>query len=430
MEALPRSERSRLLYQEALRLIPGGVNSPVRAFKPYPIFVLSARGSRISDVDGNEYIDYVMGYGANLFGHSPEWLVERISRAAERGILYGMPTEAEVELARKIKSAVPSVDMVRLVNTGTEATMSAVRLARGYTGRDYIVKFRGCFHGSHDSVLVSPGSGAAGIPSHAGVLRDTASKTLVAEYNDPEGLEKIMRIYGDRVAGIIVEPVAANMGVIPPEEGFLRACREACDKYGCVLIFDEVVTGFRIARGGAQERFGIRADIVALGKALGSGAPIAAYAGREDIMSLAAPQGPVYQAGTYSGNPLSVAAALATLEEIERLGDSLYTKLRKYASAVEEEALRASESMRLSLWVNRFESMLQIFMIKGPVRSYREAVSCDLGAYSRLHRELLKRGVFAPPSQLEVWFVSHAHSDRDLGETLSSVREALRRLAS
>lgn len=429
MEAPPRSERSRLLYQEALKLIPGGVNSPVRAFKPYPIFVSSARGSRISDVDGNEYIDYVMGYGANLFGHSPEWLVERISRAAERGLLYGMPTEAEVELARRIRSMVPNVDMVRLVNTGTEATMSAVRLARGYTGRGYIVKFRGCFHGSHDSVLVSPGSGAAGVPSHAGVLRDTASKTLVAEYNDPEGLEKIMRIYGDKVAGIIVEPVAANMGVIPPVEGFLRACREACDMYGCVLIFDEVVTGFRIAKGGAQEYFGIRADIVTLGKALGSGVPIAAYAGRRDIMSLVAPQGPVYQAGTYSGNPLSAAAALAVLEEIERLGDALYTRLRRYASALEDEVLRIAGSGRLNIWVNRFESMLQIFTTRGPVRSYREASSCDLGAYSRLHRELLARGVFAPPSQLEAWFVSYSHSDRDLEETLAAVGEALRRIA-
>lgn len=423
-----RTDGSRELFERALRVIPGGVNSPVRAFKPYPIFISRARGSRVYDVDGNEYIDYVMGYGANLFGHSPPWLVKRVSEVLDRGILYGMPTEAEVRLAEKLSSMVPNAEMVRLVNTGTEATMSAIRLARGYTGRDYIVKFRGCFHGSHDYVLVAPGSGASGVPSHLGVLRDAAAKTLVVEYNDVEGLERVMRSYGEQVAAIIVEPVAANMGLVPPEPGFLEACRELCNSYGCLLIFDEVVTGFRISPGGAQSYFGVRADIVALGKALGSGFPIAAYAGRRDIMEYVAPAGRVYQAGTYSGNPVSVAAALATLEAIEGEGGRLYSWLRRFASEIEEEASRIIGERGLEAHVNRFEGMLQIFMARGPVKSYQDASRSDLKRYGELHRELMVRGVFIPPSQMETWFPSYAHTDEDLARTLEALREALRRV--
>lgn len=425
----PGTGRSRELYERALRIMPGGVNSPVRAFKPYPIFIARASGSRIYDADGNSYIDYVMGYGANLFGHSPDWLVRRISETLWRGILYGMPTEAEVILAEKLIKTIPNIGMIRLVNTGTEATMSAIRLARGYTERDYVVKFRGCFHGSHDYVLVSPGSGAAGIPSHKGVLRDAAAKTLVAEYNDVDGLEKIMRVHGDSVAAIILEPVAANMGLVAPDPEFLRASRELCNTYGCLLIFDEVVTGFRIAPGGAQEYFGIRADIITIGKALGSGFPIAAYASRKEIMELVAPSGPVYQAGTYSGNPVSVTAAIATLDMIEREGGRIYAWLRKIASEVEEEVSRVISKRGLNAHVNRFEGMLQIFMSRGHVRNYSDAVRSDVKSYSELHQGLLKRGIFIPPSQFEVWFPSYAHTDEDLSKTLEAVREALGRIS-
>jgi len=422
------TEDSRALYERALRVMPGGVNSPVRAFKPYPIFISRARGSKVYDVDGNQYIDYVMGYGANLFGHSPSWLVERITRILGDGVLYGMPTEAEVRLAEKLVSIVPNIEMVRLVNTGTEATMSAIRLARGYTGRDYIAKFRGCFHGSHDYVLVSPGSGASEIPSHLGVLRDAAAKTLVVEYNDVEGLERVMKIYGESVAAIIVEPVAANMGLVPPEPGFLEACRELCDRYGCLLIFDEVVTGFRISPGGAQRYFGVRADIVTMGKALGSGFPIAAYAGRRDVMRYIAPEGRVYQAGTYSGNPVSVAAALATLEYIEAEGDKIYSWLRKIASEIEGEAEGVIAERGLEAHVNRFEGMLQIFMTRGPVKSYEDVSRSDLKRYSEFHRELMRRGIFIPPSQMETWFPSYAHAEEDLGVTVEAVRESLKRV--
>jgi glutamate-1-semialdehyde 2,1-aminomutase len=422
----PYTERSRILYERASRVMPGGVNSPVRAFKPYPVFVSRAKGSKVYDVDGNTYIDYVMGYGANLFGHSPNWLVKRISEILEEGILYGMPTEAEVRLAEKIVSMVPNIDMVRLVNTGTEATMSAIRLARGYTGRDYIVKFRGCFHGSHDYVLVSPGSGASGLPSHLGVLKDAAAKTLVAEYNDVEGLEKVMKKYRESVAAVIVEPVAANMGLVPPEPGFLEACRELCDRYGCLLIFDEVVTAFRISPGGAQKYFRVRADIVTMGKAMGSGFPIAAYAGRRDIMRHVAPEGRVYQAGTYSGNPVSVAAAIATLEYIEGEGDKIYGWLRKIASEIEDEASKLIGERGLEAYVNRFEGLLQIFMTRGPVRNYADASRSDLKRYWSFHRELMRRGVFIPPSQMETWFPSYAHTEEDLGLTIDAVKEALR----
>lgn len=424
-----RTERSRELYDKALKLIPGGVNSPVRAFKPYPVFIARARESRVYDVDGNSYIDYVMGYGANLFGHSPEWLVKKISEILWNGILYGMPTEAEVILAEKLVRVIPNIEMVRLVNTGTEATMSVIRLARGYTEREYIVKFRGCFHGSHDYVLVSPGSGAAGIPSHKGVLRDAAAKTLVAEYNDSEGLEKVMRVYGDSVAAIILEPVAANMGLIPPDTEFLKTARELCNTYGCLLIFDEIVTGFRIAPGGAQEFFGVKADLVTLGKALGSGFPIAAYAGGKKIMELIAPSGPVYQAGTYSGNPVSVAAAIATLDAVEREGGKIYSRLRKIAFEIEEEAVRVISERGINASVNRFEGMLQIFMSRGPVRNYSDVLKSNTKLYSEFHLELMKRGVFIPPSQFETWFPSYAHTDEDLSITIETVREALRRIS-
>ncbi len=421
--------KSRELYERALGVIPGGVNSPVRAFKPYPLFAARASGSRFYDADGNSYVDYVMGYGANLFGHSPEWLVKRISDALWSGILYGMPTEAEVILAEKLVKMIPNIGMVRLVNTGTEASMSAIRLARGYTEREYIVKFRGCFHGSHDYVLVAPGSGAAGVPSHKGVLRDAASKTLVVEYNDAEELERIMRIHGDSVAAIIMEPVAANMGLVPPDPGFLKASRELCNTYGCLLIFDEVVTGFRIAVGGAQEYFGIKADLIAIGKAMGSGFPIAAYAGDKRIMEMVAPSGPVYQAGTYSGNPISVAAAIATLETIEREGSRIYSRLRRIASEIEREAVGIIDRRGIDAHVNRFEGLLQIFMTRGPVKSYRDVVRSNTKAYGELHLELIRRGIFIPPSQFETWFPSYAHTDEDLSVTLEAIREALGRIS-
>ncbi|PNV77158.1 MAG: glutamate-1-semialdehyde-2,1-aminomutase, partial [Thermoproteota archaeon] len=408
----------------AKKHIPGGVNSPVRAFEPNPFFVREAKGARIYDVDGREYVDYVMGYGPLLFGHANERIISRVKEAIERGTLYGAPTEAEVELAKRIKRFYPSIEMVRLVNSGTEATMHAIRLARGFTGRKKIIKFEGCFHGSHDSVLVKAGSGALtfGVPSSSGVLEDAAKHTLVSRYNDINMTEEIARKNRDDLAAIIVEPVMANSGLIPPDMEFLRGLRGIADELGCVLIFDEVVTGFRLAPGGAQEYYGIRADLTTLGKVLGGGFPIAAFGGREEIMRNISPSGKVYQAGTFSGNPVSVAAALAVTEMIN---NEVYLRLREYGRKLVSAIKEIIEERNLRATVNHVESMFQIFFAER-VGTYEEALSSDRERFANYFRKMLEKGVFVPPSQFETCFISTAHSDEEMRITIEAVDDALK----
>jgi len=415
---------SKILFEEAKKHIPGGVNSPVRAFEPNPFFVKRAKGARIYDVDGREYVDYVMGYGPLLFGHADDRIINRVKEAVENGTLYGAPTEAEVELARRIKRFYPSVEMVRLVNSGTEATMHAIRLARGFTGRKKIIKFEGCFHGSHDSVLVKAGSGALtfGVPSSSGVLEETAKHTLVSRYNDIRMTEEIARKNGDDLAAIIVEPVMANSGLIPPDIDFLRGLRRIADELGCVLIFDEVVTGFRLSPGGAQEYYGVRADLTTLGKVLGGGFPIAAFGGREEIMRNISPSGRVYQAGTFSGNPVSVAAALAVTEMIN---DEVYSYLRSYGRRLVSAVRDIIEDRNLRATVNHVESMFQIFFTD-KVGTYEEALSSDLAKFRAYFRKMLEKGVFIPPSQFETCFISTAHSDEEMEITVEALDEALK----
>ena len=415
--------RSRTLFDEARKHIPGGVNSPVRAFEPYPFFVREAKGAKIYDVDGKGYVDYVMGYGPLLFGHANERIISRVKEVLEKGTLYGAPTEAEVELAKRIKRFYPSIEMVRLVNSGSEATMHAIRLARGFTGRRKIIKFEGCFHGSHDSVLVKAGSGALtfGIPSSSGVLEDTAKHTLISRYNDINMTEEIAMKNRDDLAAIIVEPVMANSGLIPPDMEFLRGLRGIADELGCVLIFDEVVTGFRLAPGGAQEYYGIKADLTTLGKVLGGGFPIAAFGGREEIMRNISPLGRVYQAGTFSGNPISVAAALAVTEMIN---NEVYLYLRNYGKRLVSAIKDMIEDRNLKATVNHVESMFQIFFTER-ARTYEEALSSDLGKFTNYFRKMIEKGVFIPPSQFETCFISTAHSEDEMRITVEAIDEAL-----
>lgn len=365
-----------------------------------------------------------MGYGPLLFGHANERIINRVKEAVERGTLYGAPTEEEVELARRIKKFYPSIEMVRLVNSGTEATMHAIRLARGFTGRRKIIKFEGCFHGSHDSVLVKAGSGALtfGIPSSSGVLEDTARHTLVSRYNDISLTEDIARKNRDDLAAIIVEPVMANSGLIPPDMEFLRGLRSIADELGCVLIFDEVVTGFRLSPGGAQEYYGVKADLTTLGKVLGGGFPIAAFGGREEIMRNISPSGRIYQAGTFSGNPVSVAAALAVTEMIN---EGIYSYLRDYGKKLVSAIRDIIDDRNLKATVNHVESMFQIFFTDR-VRTYEEALSSDLKKFRTYFMKMLEKGIFIPPSQFETCFISTAHSDEEMKITIEALDEALK----
>ncbi|MCX8192526.1 MAG: glutamate-1-semialdehyde 2,1-aminomutase [Nitrososphaeria archaeon] len=420
---------SRELYERAKKLIPGGVNSPVRAYDPYPFFVKRAEGSKIYDVDGHEYIDYVMGYGALLLGHSPREVVSALRDAVEDGLLYGAPTEDEVLLAERIHKLYPSIEMVRLTNTGLEATMHAIRLARGYSGKRKILKFEGCYHGAHDTLLVKAGSGALtfGIPSSLGVLEDLAKHTLVSRYNDIELTEKIVKENKDDLAAIIVEPVAVNVGLIKPKIEFLRSLRELADDVDAVLIFDEVVTGFRLAPGGAQEYYNIRADLTTLGKALGGGLPISAFGGREEIMKNLSPLGKVYQAGTYSGNPLSTRAALAVLKYIEG-NRHLYNEMKLKVEKICKEVLEFIEDKKLEATITYLESMFQIFFTSREIYNYEDVKTSDINKFKTYFHNLLKSGVFIPPSQFETCFMSTAHTHRDVEETIHSIENSLMKL--
>jgi glutamate-1-semialdehyde 2,1-aminomutase len=408
------------LYRRALELIPGGVNSPVRAMRAVrldePFFVRSARGAYLEDVDGNRYLDWVMSWGPLLFGHADDETVAAVRAAAGLGTSFGAPTEAEVELAAEIVDAVSSVEKVRLVSSGTEAAMSAVRLARAFTSRDRIIKFAGCYHGHADALLASAGSGVAtlGIPSSPGVPSATTSHTIVCPYNDLDAVAAAVAQYGEGLAAIIVEPVAGNMGVVPPQPGFLETLRTLCDASGALLVFDEVITGFRVARGGAQERYGVTPDLTILGKIVGGGLPLAAFGGSAEIMDRLAPAGDVYQAGTLSGNPLATAAGLAVLR---RLHDpEVYEEL-------ERRSARLEEGLAAHGRVQRVGAMATLFMTDDPVRDFDDAQRCDTERYAALFRHLLARGIYVAPSQFEAMFISLAHDDEEIDRTIEAIAE-------
>ncbi|GAB6946297.1 glutamate-1-semialdehyde 2,1-aminomutase [Vulcanisaeta sp. JCM 16161] len=418
------SESSKL-YEEAQGVLVGGVNSPVRAaIKPYPFFVREGKGPYIFTVDGQRLIDYVLGYGPLILGHAPEPVVKRIVDYVGRGWLYGAPTEIEVALAKKIVSHFPSIKKVRFVNSGGEAVATAIRLARGYTKRRKILKFEGCYHGAVDYVLVKAGSAAAhfGAPSSAGVPEDVAKLTLVARYNDLDSVERIMRSEGDDVAAIIVEPVMANYGVIPPKEGFLKGLREIADRYGALLILDEVVTGYRLGLGGAQRYYGVSADITTLGKIIGGGFPVGAVGARDEIMDLLSPRGPVFNAGTFNGHPISMIAGLATIEVLETTNayDIAISASRRLAEGLSDVLGR----LGIDHVVNWAPTMLQVFFTKGEVIDHETASKSDTKLYLRLHEELLRRGVFIAPSQFEAVFTSSSHTNDIIEETLRQVEDS------
>jgi glutamate-1-semialdehyde 2,1-aminomutase len=412
------------LWSRARRFIPGGVNSPVRAMRAVgldePLFVRRAAGAELETVDGSRYLDWVMSWGPLLFGHADPETVAAVVAAAEDGTSFGAATEAEVELAAEIADAVPSVERVRLVSSGTEAAMSAIRLARGFTRRDRVLKFAGCYHGHADALLASAGSGLAtfGIPSTPGVPTGAARDTIVCAYNDLDGAAAAVARYGEGLACVIVEPVAGNMGVVPPAPGFLEGLRRVCDASGALLVFDEVISGFRVARGGAQERYGVLPDLTVLGKIVGGGLPLAAFGGRAEVMDRLAPAGDVYQAGTLSGNPLATAAGLSVLRRLR--DDAVYDELERLGARLEEGLSPFGR-------VQRVGAMLTLFCHEGPVRDYDAAAASDTDRYAALFRHLLERGIYVAPSQFEAVFVSVAHTDADVDRTVEAVAEFARR---
>ena len=404
------------LFERAQRHIPGGVNSPVRAFGAVggtPRFAVKGDGASLEDADGVRYVDLCQSWGALLFGHARKEIVEAAVEAASRGTSFGVPTEAEVQLAERIVSMVPSVEQVRLVSSGTEAAMSAIRLARAATGKDTLIKLEGCYHGHSDALLARAGSGVAtfGIPGSPGVTPGAARDTIVAPFNDLDEIESLFEANADTVAALIVEPVPANMGVVPPDDGYLEGLRMICDEHDALLIFDEVITGFRIARGGAQERFGVTPDLTILGKVMGGGFPCAAFGGRGDLMQQLAPVGPVYQAGTLSGNPVAVAAGLAALELIDR--DDPYPMLEKTAEDLEAGLSFAFDANRIDATINREGSLLSVFFTDGPVRSFREASEADHERFARFFHHMLGEGVYLPPSGYELWTLCTAFGDTE-----------------
>ncbi len=408
--------------------MPGGVNSPVRAFNAVgcePVFMASGHGSRVRDVDGNEYIDYLGSWGPLILGHTPEAVVAAVERVAREGTSFGASTEYEVELAELVIGCFPSIEMVRMVNSGTEATLSALRLARGATGRDLIVKMEGCYHGHADSLLVKAGSGVVtlGLPSSPGVPEAVASQTLTVPYNDIEALGRVLDERGPEIACVILEPVAGNMGVVPPAEGYLRAVRDLTRRHGVLLILDEVMTGFRVALGGAQERYGVAADITTMGKVIGGGLPVGAYGGPADLMRRVAPEGPVYQAGTLSGNPLAMAAGIETLKQLRTQG--FYDRLESLSAALEAGLDSAAREAGVPVRINRVGSMMSGFFTDRPVSDFASALTSSTERFAAFFRGMLARGVSIAPSQFEALFVSAAHSTKDIAATIEAAREAL-----
>jgi glutamate-1-semialdehyde 2,1-aminomutase len=427
-----RLSRSHALYQEAQTLLPGGVNSPVRAFRSVggePLFIERGEGPYLYDVDGNRYLDYVQSWGPMILGHAHPAVVAALVEAGKRGLSFGAPTQAESVLAKLVIASVPSVEMVRFVNSGTEATMSALRLARAYTGRNKIIKFSGCYHGHADMLLVQAGSGVAtlGLPDSPGVPSEVAANTLTAPYNDSAAIEQLFSAYPDQIAALIVEPVAANMGLVLPLPGFLEKLRDLTARYGALLIFDEVLTGFRVAPGGMQGYVGIMPDLTCFGKIIGGGLPVGAYGGRCDIMQLVAPVGPMYQAGTLSGNPLAMAVGIATLNELRKPGQ--YEKLEQKSHLIAEGIARVIHDTRTEARVERIGAMFCLYFTKDVVRDYASAKRSDTRRYAHYFWHMLARGVYLPPSQFETCFISLALEDEMIEETVRSIEIVLRKLA-
>jgi glutamate-1-semialdehyde 2,1-aminomutase len=426
---LMKTQKSKELFQRAVKVLPGGVNSPVRAFKSVgrdPLFIQRANGSKLWDADGNMFIDYIGSWGPMLLGHAHPDVLRAVSRVAEGSLSFGAPAEAEVQVAELICEMVPSIDIVRMVNSGTEATMSAVRLARAFTGRDKIVKFEGCYHGHGDSFLIKAGSGALtlGTPDSPGVTEGTAKDTLIAQFNDIRSVRQLFENNRDSIAAVILEPVAGNMGCVAPNETFLQDLRELCTAARALLIFDEVMTGFRLAPGGAQERYGVRPDLTALGKIIGGGLPVGAYGGRRDIMDMVAPSGPVYQAGTLSGNPIAMASGLATLEYV-RKHPGLYSALEDKGADIENGIRRIIETKSYPVSFNRVGSMFTLFFTGSEVTDYASAASSDREKFALYFGSMLEQGVYLAPSQFEAAFISTAHSGGDIEQTLSAMEVAL-----
>jgi glutamate-1-semialdehyde 2,1-aminomutase len=412
-------------------MIPGGVNSPVRAFKAIgvpPSFIDRAKGSKIFDVDGNEHIDYVGSWGPMILGHAHPKIVAALKKAIARGTSFGAPTSLEVELASKVKKAFPSMELVRMVSSGTEAVMSAIRVARGFTGKAKIIKFEGCYHGHGDSLLVKAGSGATtfGIPDSLGIPEDLAKHTLTAFYNSLESVKALVNQYPEQIACIIVEPIAGNMGVVLPERGFLEGLRRICDEKGILLIFDEVITGFRAAYGGAQEIYKIKADMTCLGKIIGGGLPVGAYGGSKAIMEKVSPLGGVYQAGTLSGNPLAMTAGIETLQLLK--SKKVYQNLEKKTLYLTERISECAEDRGIPLSLNRATGMFTLFFTEGPVTDYRTAKMSDTKRFAQFFIEMMNQGIYLPPSQYEAWFISLAHTQKDLDKTIEACNAALKKI--
>ncbi len=422
-------EKSKQLFTEAKKYIPGGVNSPVRAFKSVggdPLFISRGEGSRFWDVDGNEYIEYIGSWGPHLFGHNPPFIKEALLNALEMGTSFGAPTELEIKMAKIITELVPSVEKVRMVNSGTEATMSAIRAARGFTGKEKFIKFEGCYHGHADYFLIKAGSGALtlGVPTSPGVTSGNAADTLVADYNDIESVKKLVSENKGEIAAVIIEPVAGNMGVIKANDDFIKELKSICDEEKIVLIFDEVMTGFRVAAGGAQEVLGITPDLTTFGKIIGGGLPVGAFGGKAEIMDMIAPSGPVYQAGTLSGNPLAMAAGYAALNHINE-NKKIYNELEEKSSYLEKGMKKNLDELGKSYAINRVGSMSCMFFNEKPVKNYNDAVNSDTELYGKYFHEMLKRGIYLAPAQFEAMFISTAHSQEDLDKTIAAHKSCL-----
>jgi glutamate-1-semialdehyde 2,1-aminomutase len=420
--------KSRKLFARATQILPGGVDSPVRAFQAVggaPLFISRGAGAVIEDVDGNRFIDYVMSWGPLIHGHAPRALIKAITATARRGTSFGAPSALEHELGEAVRALVPSMERVRFVSSGTEAAMSAIRVARAFTGRDRIIKFEGCYHGHADAFLVKAGSGAMtlGIPTSPGVPAPVAADTLLARYNDLASVDALISARSKSIAAIIIEPIAGNIGLVPPVDGFLAALQDRCRENGILLVFDEVISGFRAAAGGAQAIFRIQPDLTCLGKIIGGGFPVGAYGGRADVMSKVAPSGPVYQAGTLSGNPVAMTAGLWALKNLR---PALYKNLSRRGAMLAAGLADAARDAGVPLHVNAFGSLLTPFFTSAPVRDYASALGADTGAYATFFQGMLKRGVYLPPSQFEAWFLSAAHTDADIRKTIAAARDAMK----
>ncbi len=426
------TKTSARLFSRAVRILPGGVDSPVRAFKSVgaaPLFIAKASGATLEDVDGNRYIDYVMSWGPLIHGHAPAGLVKALTAATKRGTSYGAPSPLEVEMGERVRKLMPSLERVRFVSSGTEAAMSAVRVARAATKRDKIIKFEGCYHGHADGFLVQAGSGALtlGTPTSPGVTAAAAADTLIASYNDLDSVERVLQANRGQVAAIAVEPIAGNMGLVPPADGFLQGLRDLCDAHGAALLFDEVISGFRASAGGAQQIYGVKPDLTCLGKIIGGGLPVGAYGGRAELMELVSPAGPVYQAGTLSGNPLAMTAGLWCLSQLK---PKLYRDLAKLGTRLAAGFADAARAAGVPLQVNAFGSLVTPFFTDQPVRDYRSATSANTEHYAQFFRGMLARGIYPPPSQFEAWFLSAAHTRKDVDRTIAAAHESMREIGN